>query len=156
VNDDAHSQDSRRKRLQETILHLGIDQYDPVTGTLPQFWVQVGDTDGHKVDMTQVAGLTSDQFRKMYDETIMKGRTFNPTLQLADWPTVEDCPADQSFPVLDDDPSVSPTDRHHVLDLLQQMMTLDPVKRPNYDQLLQHPFFRSNRAGTGKQLSSTS
>eukprot|EP00529_Nitzschia_sp_RCC80_P011070 CAMPEP_0113492160 /NCGR_PEP_ID=MMETSP0014_2-20120614/27928_1 /TAXON_ID=2857 /ORGANISM="Nitzschia sp." /LENGTH=622 /DNA_ID=CAMNT_0000385973 /DNA_START=71 /DNA_END=1939 /DNA_ORIENTATION=- /assembly_acc=CAM_ASM_000159 len=189
---NGQSYGSRKQRLAQHILSLGIHEYDPTSERLPQFWVPVGgggssDSNTKSVDMVKVAGLTKEQFQKKYDETIGKestgdsvgqryrtnrrtttttkeqqddekeehggGGMFYPTLSLKNKMQKVCLPAEQSFFVLDD-PSVETEDVEIVVDLLRRMMTLEPTKRPNYDQLLEHPFFDDVTTTTSSSSSS--
>ena len=190
---NGQSYQSRKQRLAQHILHLGIHKYDPHSDELPQFWVPVGggggggdggDDQGQgQVDMVKVAGLTKEQFQSIYDETIGKdsstdaatgskisssigqryrtggsgsgskdGGIFYPTLAVKNRMSKVCYPSEQSFFVLDD-PNVSVEEREIVVDFLRQMMTLEPAKRPNYDQLLQHPFFSISTSSSSSSLS---
>eukprot|EP00529_Nitzschia_sp_RCC80_P016273 CAMPEP_0113487098 /NCGR_PEP_ID=MMETSP0014_2-20120614/25335_1 /TAXON_ID=2857 /ORGANISM="Nitzschia sp." /LENGTH=674 /DNA_ID=CAMNT_0000380787 /DNA_START=82 /DNA_END=2106 /DNA_ORIENTATION=+ /assembly_acc=CAM_ASM_000159 len=132
------------KRLQDTILTLGINQYDPSqSGQLPQFWVPVGDGRNSRIDLTKMANLTKDDFDEVYEETRARGnnKDFEPMLQgTRSHFRYTACPEETKFDVLVD-PAVSKTDAKNVVDLLKQMMTISPLERPNYDELLAHSFF---------------
>ena len=52
------------------------------------------------------------------------------------------CHEDTKFDVLVD--AVSTKDVENVVDMLRQMMTISPLERPNYDELLKHSFFEES------------